>query len=832
VSGGDLPDDALAGARWECAGSPPGALEGPADLHAVGDWVPARVPGTAAGALLDAGVALADQRDYDEDDWWFRCRFHAPAGTWRLTFDGLATVADAWVDGAHVAHGDNMFRPLERVLDLGEGEHELVIRCAALVPLLGAKRARPRWKTYLVRHQNLRWFRTSLLGRIPGWASVPAPVGPWRPVRLTPAGAVVATGVHLLARCDGADGTVDVVFRLPGHVAAAVAASPVGPGVVSVGGASAALALLPDGDDVVVSGRVRVAGVERWWPHTHGPQPLYEVSATVGDHRVALGRVGFRTVTVDRGDGGFRVVVNGEPIFSRGACWFPPDPVRPGGEPDDVRLTLERARDAHMNMVRVPGTSVYEDRAFFDLCDELGILVWHDCMFAFMDPPDDDGFDQAVELELAHAFTVMAGHPCLAVVCGGQEIEEVAAMNGLAPDRWTVPLLEKLVPRVLEAFLPDVAYVTSNPTGGDLPFQMDAGVCQYFGVGGYLRPVEDARRAGVRFAAECLALATPPEVPFVERHCGGPSPAGHDPGWKRAVHHDAGRSWDMEDVRDHYVRALFDVDPLMQRYVDAGRALDLGRATNAQLMSAVFSEWRRPGSSCAGGLVLALRDMRPGAGWGLLDSSGVPKAPWYALRRAWAPVTVLVTDEGLNGLHCHVVNDTAEEFSGTLRVALFARGALRIDQADRALQVAARSGVTIGTGAVVEGFRDISYAYRFAPPAHDVVVVTLLDGAGTVVAEAVHLPLGQSRPLEADVGLVAVASPGEEGCWTLRVATTRFAQWVSVEAPGFVPEDSWFHLPPEGTRTLVLASLGESERPRGRVRALNAQQAARIEVDR
>jgi len=96
----------------------------------------------------------------------------------------------------------------------------------------------------------------------------------------------------------------------------------------------------------------------------------------------------------------------------------------------------------------------------------------------------------------------------------------------------------------------------------------------------------------------------------------------------------------------------------------------------------------------------------------------------------------------------------------------------------------------------------------------------------------VHLPLGQSRPLEADVGLVAVASPGEEGCWTLRVATTRFAQWVSVEAPGFVPEDSWFHLPPEGTRTLVLASLGESERPRGRVRALNAQQAARIEVDR
>ena len=134
---------------------------------------------------------------------------------------------------------------------------------------------------------------------------------------------------------------------------------------------------------------------------------------------------------------------------------------------------------------------------------------------------------------------------------------------------------------------------------------MNGGLCQYFGIGGYLRPVESARRDGVRFAAECLAFSTPPEPETIEEVCGGAYRAGHDPHWKQGVHHDAGRSWDMEDVRDHYVASLFKTDPLMERYVDAERAFELGRAANAHLMASVMTEWRRPGSTCEGGLVLA-----------------------------------------------------------------------------------------------------------------------------------------------------------------------------------------------------------------------------------
>src|SRR6202035_1915392 len=157
-------------------------------------------------------------------------------------------------------------------------------------------------------------------------------------------------------------------------------------------------------------------------------------------------------------------------------------------------------------------------------------------------------------------------------VCGGSEIEQQAAMVGLPAGRRRSSLLEERLPAVVAAALPGVPYVPSSPTGGEPPFRSDAGVAHYFGVGAYLRPPEDARRAGVRFAAECLAFSVPPEAEVVEDMFGGAAGAGHDPSWKLGVPRNAGCSWDFEDVRDHYVEALFGVEPRALRRRDPERA--------------------------------------------------------------------------------------------------------------------------------------------------------------------------------------------------------------------------------------------------------------------
>ncbi|HUA95453.1 MAG TPA: hypothetical protein VMB82_07970 [Acidimicrobiales bacterium] len=814
------------GSGWECVGLPAGSAADPGGLEGMSPaWFPARAPGTAAGALRAAGRPVHEE-ELDGLDWWFRCRFTSPVGQWLLELGGVATVADAWLDGDHLGHHENMYRAWRLPVILDAGDHELVVRCAALPPVLAPRRPRPRWKTYLVDHQNLRWVRTSLLGRIPGWAVVPPVVGPWRPVRLLGLPAVAPDEVTLRADCDqgeGGGGTVTASFVLRGRQDLAGA-------TLRVAGVEAACTARSDGADLVVEGSVHLPSVERWWPHTHGGQPRYEVRVGVDGTEHLLGWVGFRTLAVDRKDGGFRLLVNGVPVFCRGACWMPVDPVALVS-PDDVldhRLGLARA--AHMNMLRVPGTTAYEDHRFFDRCDELGIMVWHDCMFAFMDPPDDEAFTADVEAELAEALGPMGGHPSLAVVCGNQEVEEIASMNGLPPERTATPLFDTTVAKTVERVLPGVPYVTSNPSGGSRPFRMDTGVSQYFGVGGYLRPLEDPRRSEVRFAAECLALATPPEPDTVDEVCGGAYRAGHDPTWKRGVHHDAGRSWDMEDVRDHYLAALFGVDPRMERYVDAERALELGRAVNAELMRSVFTEWRRPGSASGGGLVLSFADLRAGgAGWGLVDSLGWPKAPWYALRRTFAPVALLAVDEGLNGLALHVVNDTAGPVRGTVVVELVARGELVVERGEVEVEVGPRGSSTVDAEDVVGGFRDITYAYRFSPPAHDAVVASLYAEDGAIWSQTVYFPLGQGRPREADIGLSAVARPDGPGRWALEVSTARLAQWVTVRAEGFVPDDSWFHLPPGVSRTVVLTGSREGP-PRGTVQALNATARAAIKV--
>ena len=820
--------DALAGAVWECLSCPPDTVAGPEALSAHdGRWMPALVPGTAAASLRVQGKWTWGDDDrglFDGSDWWYRCDVDVPdhaAGTWELEFGGLATVADVWLNGEHVLRSESMWLT-HRVPVVRLAPHNvLIIRFAALDPLLAKRRPRPRWRSLGVRSQQLRWFRTTLLGRIPGWLSCGAPVGPWRPVRLNRIDAAVTVReCQVRADVDGGDGVVDVLLVVDG-VADGTEAT------VRVGEVGVPTTVSEQDGRSVVEVRVRVPRVERWWPHTHGGQPRTTVRLEVGDTVVELPSVAFRTVSADREGGGFTLSVNGVPVFCRGANWLPPDAVGLVSPATEVRESLHKLIGAGMNMVRLAGYATYEDDVFWDACDELGILVWQDCMIAGYDPPEDPEFEDGLVAELSLQLGALRSHPSLAVVCGSSDCEQQAAMFGLPPDRRRSRVLDETIPGVVDRVLPGVPYVTSAPSGGELPFDPAVGVATYFGVGAYLRPVSDVRTAGVRFAAECLAFSTPPEPATVERAFGTARGAGHDPVWKSAVPRDATSSWDHEEIRDRYVAEVFGVDPFLVRYADPDRALDYGRAVVAQLMSVALSEWRCERSTCAGALILNWQDVGAGAGWGLLDAFGSPKAPWFAVRRVLAPLAVLLTDDGLSGLGIHVVNDGPEDAVGELRIALYDASGRRSEDAAVPVEVPGRSQSRWAASALVGGFRDLTDAYRFGPPAFDVVRVELEVGGST--QEAFHLPGGAGRSIEADLGLEATASRHGDH-WQVTVRSGRFAQWVAMDTPGFAPGDSWFHLAPGSERTVALVPIAGDGPPRGRVRCLNGLHSVPITV--
>ena len=413
----------------------------------------------------------------------------------------------------------------------------------------------------------------------------------------------------MVASCDGTHGVVELHVRLEG-VGTATRAE------LRVGEHREEVPVVDDGAGHVIAATVRVPDVARWWPHTHGDQPLYTLGLRVHDVEIDLGNVGFRTVEVERKDGAFTFSLNGAAIFCRGALWVPPDVVTLRASEAALRRSLQLFVDAGMNLVRIGGYMSYEDPLFWDLCDELGILVWQDCMLAGFDPPEEPEFVESVRVEVSQQLGLLQGRPSLALVCSSSETHQQAAMFGLPSERWQSPLLQETIPALVQAVVPGVPCLVSSPTGGDLPFEPGWGVAHYFGVGAYLRPLSDARLAGVRFAAECLAFSNPPEKETVERCFGGSDAAGHHPTWKAGVARDSGTSWDFEDVRDHYVGQVFEVNPFTVRYADPDLYLDYGRAAVSYLMATVLAEWRCAQSTCAGALVLSWQDIRPGGGVG------------------------------------------------------------------------------------------------------------------------------------------------------------------------------------------------------------------------
>ena len=481
-------------------------------------------------------------------------------------------------------------------------------------------------------------------------------------------------------------------------------------------------------------------------------------------------------------------------------------------------------------MVRVGGTMVYENSAFLDCCDRRGVLLWQDFMFANMDYPfEDDDFRASVTTEAQQQVARLSGRPCLTVLCGNIEGEQQAAMWGAPRELWSSPLFHDLLPGICATLAPDIPYWPSSTHGGAFPHQGNAGTSSYYGVGAYLRPVTDARRAEVSFATECLAFANAPEEPLLAEMSRTTGIKAHSPLWKARVPRDLGAGWDFEDVRDHYLREVFDVDPLSVRYAEPDRYLDLSRAVSAEVMACAFREWRRARSQCHGALIWFLKDLWPGPGWGIIDSSGDPKSAYYSLKRLLQARTVFLTDEGGNGLDAHLINETGQDLAAFLDLRLI-QSTGHTTAHRLPIMIPAHQALQIPVATMLEGFSDLSYAYRFGPPSYEAVRAALVTGEGTELAHDFHFLLGHRRMPVSDPGLSAEAQVLTDDELRVAVRADRLARFVTVQIPGYRADDQYFHLAPGLAHQVSLRKTRADAEPRGELRAMNATRPCKIVI--
>jgi beta-mannosidase len=822
---------------FEWLSTAPDIFSTPNDIEVNAPFTPAIVPGTVAMLIEDE----SELASLDALDHWYRCTFSAPSTTFKkilLQFDGLLTYADVYLNSALILQSKNAYHShFVDVTSYIQTSNELVICFRAIQPVYTAKQPRARYMIRLVNERHLRFIRTPVLGYTPGFSAPTKAVGPYRPIRLICQNQFSVINALVTTRLLGDDvGHVAINLTLQMFDKSAVTANVIlADNITGEPIYENALNITKnDTDHIMVVGELVAQNVNPYWPHTHGVPHRYIIKIQIKNKdetvTISLGHYGFRRIErINQNT--FSLNYNGAPIFFRGACWTPMDPVSLLVNRDQLLARLTLLRNAGINMLRVPGNMLYESDDFYALCDELGILIFQDFAFTNFDYPETEDFIASVQQEVSNFLYKHGGRPCMTVLSGGSEVAQQASMMGLTLESTNHPLFTKHIPDVVKRLAPYVPYAISSPyaTQG-LPFHAGDGPCNYHGVGGYLRSFDDAKAFKGRFISECLPFSQIPEDGSLRKFWGGEIPPPHHPLWKEGVARDPGSGWDFSDTTDYYLEQLFDVSPVKLRAIDQDRYLACCRAALVETVETTMSIFRADSANGRAALVWNLHDLKPGAGWGYIDSLGQPKSAFYALARTAQPTTILFVDEGLEGLALYLAHDGQTNVHTQLSISLVtAEGKLYV-QNTIAVSLNARSTHRVSVDTVIGRFVDSSYAYHFGPRAFVSCVAQLHQQDGTLITQKTYAPPIETQAIISDAGLTAIANKINDGEYLLTISTQMPAYYVSISIDGFALENNYFHVLPGFDQQVKITTNHPEAIPRGKLRALNVKASSPIKA--
>ena len=425
-----------------------------------------------------------------------------------------------------------------------------------------------------------------------------------------------------------------------------------------------------------------------WWPAGFGAQPLYIVEVRLvgaeGDLDIWRRRIGLRTMTVSRrrdawGES-FSHCVNGVDIFAMGADYIPEDNLLPRMNRERTRRLLEDARAANMNCIRVWGGGFYPGDDFYDICDELGLLVWQDFMFACAVYNLTDAFEANIREELRDNIRRLRHHASLALWCGNNEMEQFVAVGEWVSSKRQVAdyikMYEYLMPKILKTEDPQTFYWPASPSSGgsfDDPQDPHRGDVHYWDVWHGLKPFTDYRNYTFRYVSEFGFQSFP---------CRETIDSFTLPEDRNIF------SYVMEKHQRNSSANGRIVAYLSQMYLYPSN-LDLlvyaSQLLQAQAMQYGVEHWRRHRGECMGAVIWQLNDCWPVASWSSIDYYGRWKALHYYARRFFAPVLISCHEEGTlsqntnvnaepfalkKSVRLNVSNETPAAFAGSVRWSL------------------------------------------------------------------------------------------------------------------------------------------------------------------
>jgi beta-mannosidase len=730
--------------------------------------VPFDLPGDGITALHRAGVIpdpYFGRNEYDvrwvsERDWTASRSFTHDGSPCDLVIDGLDTVAEVRLNGVPVLEAANVHRRWRADASgaLQKGENRIEILFRSPVREAAARQAgMPFYIPYQqvngpIPHANMLRKQQCDFGW--DWNIALGIFGLSGTIRLEPKGPrigdIIVTQVHRpgvaeVSLAIQAEGVEEVTATLCGVTKTA----PVRAGVARM--------------------TLTIADPQLWWPAGLGPQTLHELTVT-GQGAHATRRIGLREMRLvsepDAAGRSFGVQVNGRPVFARGANWIPADALHGRITVDGVRGLLQSAVDAHMNMIRIWGGGRYEPDWFYDLCDELGLMVWQDFMFACHLYPSTPGFLAEVDAEVRDVVSRISHHACIALWCGDNEL--IGALTWFPEsrkdrDRYLVNYdrLNRTVEAALHSVLPGANWWPSSPSPGPMAFgdawhDDSSGDMHFWSVWHEGRDFDHYRDVSPRFCSEfgfqsypslstIKAFADPKDwniaAPVMESHQKNP-----------------GGNARIAETMFRYFRFP----------VDFPNFVYLSQVQQGVAIKTAVTHWRSLKPHCQGALYWQLNDTWPVCSWASLDHGGNWKLLHHMAKGFFAPVAVTAVPVG-DGIELRAVNDGLAELDLTVSAV-----AVAMDGTTRALD---KATVAVGPDAAVVALT----LPKAALGPQEMLAFVWQDGNGNRLGGDHFAPRPyKTYDLQAP-SLTHQVAKTPQG-WTLTIEANALALFVAVEA--------------------------------------------------
>ena len=793
-----------------------------------GEWLPATVPGTVHQDLIDNGKLVNPFYGMNEEkvqwvekeDWVYKTSFHVSDEQLArdaavLNFEGLDTYADIYLNGSLLKRTDNMFvgysLPVKDVLRKGENRLQVYFHS----PI---KQALPQWETdgfeYPADNDHSK-TRVSIYSRKApysygwDWGIRLATSGIWRPVTLDFYDAAriedyYVRQVSVTKELAKVDNILEVNSVISVPVQAEVTLSYIYKGEEAT--ERKTVTLQPGDNKVNIP--VEIKNPHLWMPNGWGEPALYDFTMTVKvDGREVASekkRVGLRDIKVvmedDKDGKSFYFVVNGQPMFAKGANLIPDDALLPNVTTERYRRLVKDVKDANMNMIRVWGGGIYEDDRFYDFADEMGILIWQDFLFACTTYPSDPTFLRRVTEEAEYNIKRLRSHASLAMWCGNNEIYEGMRYWGWDkkydnhPGVWEEmkegynKLFHRLLPALVKEYDADRFYMHGSPYEANWgrPHSWKIADSHNWGTWYGQKPFESLDTELPRFMSE-YGFQAFPEMKTISTFA---EPKDY------ALESEVMNAHQKASIGNALIKKTmalyYDVPDDFEELVYKGLVLQGFGIRHG------IEAHRRNRPYCMGSLYWQLNDSWPVVSWSSIDYYGNWKAMHYQAKRAFAPVLLNAFKEG-ETLCIYTLSDDLNAYpNATLQLKL-------MDFNGKVLKKKIIKGeVPANTTILFDKEHDEEWA---TAPKTTFLLMTLKDAKGQTLSEEIYY-FNYPKDQELPEAKVAYKVKQLDGKCEVTLSSKQLARDVFVEIPvqGAKFSDNFFDLLPGQTKKVIITS--------------------------